>query len=146
MQEKKLDISPFLYILLIITVFALAIQRTKKEISTNLCTSSLLYVYILPSFIKLYTDMAKKRKLNSKNPRYHKVDDNAPKILKKKLNWIYFTSFANVFRGAKRRAPPKHSLAVFPIFYKLLLFSLSVILYNTSDTLTNFKSIYLNLL
>jgi hypothetical protein len=29
--------------------------------------------------------MAKKRKLNSKNPRYHKVDDNAPKILKKKL-------------------------------------------------------------
>jgi len=29
--------------------------------------------------------MAKKRKLNSKNPRYHKVDNNAPKILKKKL-------------------------------------------------------------
>ncbi len=29
--------------------------------------------------------MAKKRKLNSKNPIYHKVDNNAPKILKKKL-------------------------------------------------------------
>ena len=29
--------------------------------------------------------MAKKRKLNSKNPRYQKVDNNAPKILKKKL-------------------------------------------------------------
>ena len=29
--------------------------------------------------------MAKKRKLNSKNPRYHKADDNAPKILKKEL-------------------------------------------------------------
>jgi len=29
--------------------------------------------------------MAKKRKLNSKNPKYIKVDDNAPKILKKKL-------------------------------------------------------------
>jgi len=29
--------------------------------------------------------MAKKRKLNSKNPIYQKVDDNAPKILKKKL-------------------------------------------------------------
>ena len=29
--------------------------------------------------------MAKKRKLNSKNPRYHKVDTNAPKIIKKQL-------------------------------------------------------------
>jgi len=27
--------------------------------------------------------MPKKRKLNSKNPRYHKVDDNAPKIKKR---------------------------------------------------------------
>ncbi len=29
--------------------------------------------------------MAKKRKLNSKNPRYQKVDDNTPKIKKRKL-------------------------------------------------------------
>ena len=29
--------------------------------------------------------MAKKRKLNSKNPKYIKIDDNAPKILKKQL-------------------------------------------------------------
>ena len=29
--------------------------------------------------------MTKKRKLNSKNPRYQKVDDNAPKIKKKQL-------------------------------------------------------------
>ncbi len=29
--------------------------------------------------------MPKKRKLNSKNPRYHKVDTNAPKIIKKQL-------------------------------------------------------------
>jgi len=29
--------------------------------------------------------MAKKRKLNSKNPKYIKVDDNSPQILKKKL-------------------------------------------------------------
>jgi len=29
--------------------------------------------------------MAKKRKLNSKNPRYLKVDDNAPQIIKKQL-------------------------------------------------------------
>ena len=29
--------------------------------------------------------MAKKRKLNSKNPIYLKVDDNAPKIKKRKL-------------------------------------------------------------
>jgi len=29
--------------------------------------------------------MAKKRKLNSKNPIYQKVDNNAPKILKKQL-------------------------------------------------------------
>ena len=29
--------------------------------------------------------MAKKRKLNSKNPKYQKVDTNAPKILKKQL-------------------------------------------------------------
>ncbi len=29
--------------------------------------------------------MAKKRKLNSKNPIYQKADDNAPKILKKIL-------------------------------------------------------------
>jgi len=29
--------------------------------------------------------MAKKRKLNSNNPRYNKVTDNAPKVLKKKL-------------------------------------------------------------
>ena len=29
--------------------------------------------------------MTKKRKLNSTNPKYIKVDDNAPKILKKKL-------------------------------------------------------------
>tara|TARA_R110000751_G_scaffold43641_4_gene100520 strand:+ start:468 stop:611 length:144 start_codon:yes stop_codon:yes gene_type:complete len=27
--------------------------------------------------------MPKKRKLNSKNPKYHKVDTNAPKIKKK---------------------------------------------------------------
>ena len=32
-----------------------------------------------------YTDMPKKRKLNSKNPKYHKVNDNAPKIIKRKL-------------------------------------------------------------
>ena len=29
--------------------------------------------------------MAKKRKLNSKNPRYNKVDENAPKVLKREL-------------------------------------------------------------
>ena len=29
--------------------------------------------------------MAKKRKLNSNNPRYNKAEDNAPKVLKKKL-------------------------------------------------------------
>mgnify|MGYP003662453699 FL=1 len=29
--------------------------------------------------------MAKKRKLNSKNPKYHKVDTNAPKIKKRIL-------------------------------------------------------------
>ena len=29
--------------------------------------------------------MAKKRKLNSKNPIYTKVNDNAPQILKRKL-------------------------------------------------------------
>ena len=29
--------------------------------------------------------MTKKRKLNSKNPIYQKVDDNAPKIKKRKL-------------------------------------------------------------
>ncbi len=29
--------------------------------------------------------MAKKRKLNSKNPIYTKIDDSAPQILKKKL-------------------------------------------------------------
>ena len=29
--------------------------------------------------------MAKKRKLNSKNPIYNKVNENAPKILKRKL-------------------------------------------------------------
>ena len=29
--------------------------------------------------------MPKKRKLNSKNPKYHKVNDNAPKIIKRKL-------------------------------------------------------------
>tara|TARA_R110002051_G_scaffold325423_1_gene427748 strand:+ start:2653 stop:2886 length:234 start_codon:yes stop_codon:yes gene_type:complete len=29
--------------------------------------------------------MAKKRKLNSDNPRYSKTEDNAPKVLKKKL-------------------------------------------------------------
>ena len=29
--------------------------------------------------------MPKKRKLNSKNPKYHKVDTNAPKIIKKQL-------------------------------------------------------------
>ena len=29
--------------------------------------------------------MAKKRKLNSKNPIYNKVNENAPKILKKQL-------------------------------------------------------------
>jgi len=29
--------------------------------------------------------MAKKRKLNSKNPIYLKIDDNAPKIKRKKL-------------------------------------------------------------
>ena len=31
--------------------------------------------------------MAKKRKLNSKNPKYaNKAEDNTPKILKKKIN------------------------------------------------------------
>jgi len=29
--------------------------------------------------------MAKKRKLNSDNPRYNKTEDNAPKVLKKEL-------------------------------------------------------------
>jgi len=29
--------------------------------------------------------MAKKRKLNSKNPKYLKVDDNSPKNIKRKL-------------------------------------------------------------
>tara|TARA_Y100000592_G_C5401096_1_gene283132 strand:+ start:446 stop:616 length:171 start_codon:yes stop_codon:yes gene_type:complete len=29
--------------------------------------------------------MAKKRKLNSKNPKYSKIDNNAPKIIKKQL-------------------------------------------------------------
>ena len=37
-------------------------------------------------YITIYlTDMAKKRKLNSKNPIYLKVDVNSPQILKKKL-------------------------------------------------------------
>ena len=33
--------------------------------------------------------MPKKRKLNSKNPKYHKVDTNAPKIIKKQLNNLF---------------------------------------------------------
>ena len=54
----------------------------RKKALDKLIASSLLYSYILPL---LYTDMPKKRKLNSKNPKYHKVDDNAPKIIKRKL-------------------------------------------------------------
>jgi len=41
--------------------------------------------YIRIYYHYLYTDMTKKRKLNSKNPKYIKVDDNAPQISKKKL-------------------------------------------------------------
>jgi len=57
----------------------------KKRVSQNFSRRAYYICIYYSTFIKYYTDMAKKRKLNSKNPRYHKVDDNAPKILKKKL-------------------------------------------------------------
>ena len=57
----------------------------KKEIFTDLSRRA-CYICIYYHHLLYYiTDMAKKRKLNSKNPRYHKVDTNAPKIIKKQL-------------------------------------------------------------
>ena len=57
----------------------------KKEIFTDLSRRAYYICIYYSTSIKIYTDMAKKRKLNSKNPRYHKVDTNAPKIIKKQL-------------------------------------------------------------
>ena len=53
--------------------------------------------------------MAKKRKLNSNNPRYNKAEDNAPKILKKKL---MCNAKVRDFRGdvVKGKTVPVHAV------------------------------------
>jgi len=62
-------------------VFAQKLLKLKKRSPQIFHVEPIIFVYITIYLI----DMTKKRKLNSKNPRYLKVDDNAPKILKKKL-------------------------------------------------------------
>ena len=56
----------------------------KKEIFTNLSRRASYIRIYYSTLIKIYTEMAKKRKLNSKNPRYWSKDKiEGPKIKKR---------------------------------------------------------------
>jgi len=84
----------------------------KKRVLTNFMRRA-SYIHIYYSiFIKIYTDMTKKRKLNSKNPKYRdKSADNSPKIKKRvKMCDATIRSYGGVDTG--------RTAEVYAVFYE----------------------------